>query len=170
MMTFVQAETEEHIRHAQELFTEYVEWLRTDVDTVLEDINDVPAMSGYKDEIAGLPGKYAPPDGRLLLAYDEGRIAGCGCFYKYDEGVCEMKRVWVRPEFRGQKVGRLLVEMLIADARKADYTTMLLSTADKLKAALALYASLGFVETEPYYESPPEVLDYEIFLKLDLSK
>src|SRR5687768_8046560 len=103
MLTIVQAKSEAQIQQAQQLFAEYIEWLRTDIDTALPDIDDVPALTGYKEEIAGLPGKYAPPEGQLLLAQHEGELAGCAALYKMRHGVCELKRVWVRPRFRGKQ-------------------------------------------------------------------
>jgi len=170
MVTIAQVESPEQIQQAQELFTEYFAWLKTDVDTDVEDFDDVPSLAGYKEEIAGLPGKFAPPDGRLLLAQHEGKAAGCVAFYKFNDGVCEVKRMWLRPEFRGKKIGRLLMETLIEDARKLGYQSMILNTVDILTAAISLYESLGFVKTEPYYAPGELVLDYELFYKLDLSR
>jgi len=168
MVTIVQAVTEEHIRQVQELFTEYLDFLRTDVDTSVSDLDDVPPVAGYREELANLPGKYAPPDGRLLLAQVEGQAAGCVALYKLGDGVYEVKRLWVRPMFRGKKISRRLVEMLIAEAREMGYTTMMLSTVDILKEAISLYTSLGFETTAPYFDMPAVMLAHEIFMKLDL--
>lgn len=170
MLTVVQAVTDEQIRQVRELFEEYFEFLRTDVDKDAADLNDVAPLSGYKEEMADLPGKYAPPDGRLLLAQYAGQAAGCVAFYKYGDGICEVKRLWARPQFRGKKVGRTLVETLIEEARQAGYHTILLSTVDILTEAQSLYRSLGFELTEPYFDLPPEMLAHEIFLRLDLSR
>lgn len=168
MLAIVQVETDEHIRLARELFLEYFDFLRTDVDKV-DDLDQVPPLTGYKEEIAGLPGRYAAPEGRLLLALVEGEAAGCVAFYKLDDGVCEVKRLWTRRQFRGKKVGRTLVETLIAEARASGYTTMLLSTVDVLTEAIALYRSLGFQDTAPFFDMPPDMLAHEIFLKLELA-
>ena len=168
MVTIVQAVTEEHIRQVRELFTEYLDFLRTDVDTSVSDLDDVPPVAGYREELANLPGKYAPPDGRLLLAQVEGQAAGCVALYKLGDGVYEVKRLWVRPMFRGKKISRRLVEMLIAEAREMGYTTMMLSTVDILKEAISLYTSLGFETTAPYFDMPAVMLAHEIFMKLDL--
>jgi GNAT superfamily N-acetyltransferase len=170
MVTVVQAVTDEHIRHARDLFVEYFDFLRTDVDTDVADLDDVPPLQGYREEIAGLPGRYGPPDGRLLLALYDGQAAGCACFYKLGDGVCEVKRLWTRPQFRGKTVGRALVERLIEEARAAGYTTMVLSTVDILKAARALYESVGFTVIAPYYDLPEAMLAHEIFMKLDLGR
>lgn len=168
MLTIVQVETEAQIRHTQALFEEYFDFLRTDVDKV-DDLNQVPPLAGYREEIASLPGKFAPPEGRLLLACVDGEPAGCVAFYKLADGVCEVKRLWSRREFRGRKVGRLLVETLISEARKAGYHTMLLSTVNVLKEAQSLYSSVGFRQTEPFFDMPPEMLANEVFMRLELS-
>jgi putative acetyltransferase len=168
LITIEQAVTDEQIRHVQELLVEYFEFLRTDVDNDLADLNDAYALAGYKDEIASLPGSYAPPEGRLLLAQVQGEAAGCVALYKMSDRVCELKRLWTRPQFRGKKIGRLLVETLIAEARKGGYTSMILNTVGILKEATSLYRSLGFELTAPYYKNPEDVLDYEIFMRLNL--
>ena len=170
MITIVQVETEAQIRQAQALFEEYFEFLRTDVDNTVADLDDVPPLAGYRDEIAGLPGKYAPPEGRLLIARYGAEAAGCVAFYEFGEGVCEVKRLWTRPQFRGKKIGRTLVETLIEEARQIGYSMMLLSTAGVLTEALSLYGSVGFEKTAPYFDMPEAMLDHEIFMKLELSQ
>jgi ribosomal protein S18 acetylase RimI-like enzyme len=132
----------------------------------VDDLNNIPALAGYEDDLAALPGKYAPPDGRLLLALYDGETAGCVSFYKFGAGACDVKRLWVRPQFRGKKVGRALMEMLIEEARKSGYRTILLSTVNTLTEAITLYRSLGFEMTAPFYD---DVLDYELFMKLELT-
>ena len=168
MISIVQVVTQEQIQQTRELFAEYFQFLQTEVDTSVDDFEDVPPVAGYKEELAHLPGKYAPPDGCLLLAEHEGKAAGCVAFYKLDNGVCEVKRLWVRPPFRGKKISRLLVETLIKEARKTGYRSMVLSTVDILKEARSLYESLGFETTAPYFEMPEAMLAHEIFMKLDL--
>lgn len=168
MITITQATTDEHIRQVQVLFAEYFEFLRTDVDNYLDDLESVTPLSGYTEEMATLPGRYAPPDGRLLLAQVDGKAAGCVGLYKFCDGVAEPKRLWARPQYRGMKIGRRLVESLIEEARQIGYTSILLSTADKLTEAQSLYASLGWQLTEPYFDGPEEMMAHEIFMKLDL--
>lgn len=168
MVTVVQVTTDDQIHKTQELFVEYFDFLRTDVDKV-DDLDAVPPLAGYREEIASLPGRYSPPDGRLLLATDDDKAAGCVAFYQLDEGVCEVKRLWVRPNFRGKKVGRILVERLIDEARQIGYQAIVLSTVDVLKEAIGLYRSFGFEVIKPYYEMPEEMLAHEIFMRLDLS-
>lgn len=169
MVRVVRAVTVEQIQRVQELFTEYFDFLRTDVDTGVSDLNDVPQLAGYEEEVATLPGRYAPPNGCLLLAEHEGQAAGCVAFYKFEDGVCEIKRLWVRPQFRGKKISRLLVERLIEEAREVGYTAIVLSTVDILKEARALYESLGFKTTAPYFDLPEVMLAHEIFMRLDLA-
>jgi GNAT superfamily N-acetyltransferase len=170
MLTVAQVETGEQIRQGQELLKEYFEFLRTDVDKDIPDPNAVVPLAGYQQEIDNLPGKFGPPDGRFLLAEYEGEAAGCVAFYKFSPDSCEVKRLWTRPQFRGKKVGRALVERLIEDARALGYRTMILSTVDILKEAQSLYDSLGFEKTEPFFDGPPAMMAHEIFLKLDLTR
>jgi len=169
MLTIGQAVSAEDFRQVQILLAEYFEFLRTDVDTTLDDLDTVPTTAGYRDEIVDLPGRYAPPAGRLLLARYEDEPAGCIAFYQFGVGVCEVKRLWVRPQFRGKKVGRALVEKLITEAYQGGYREMILSTVDVLKEAHKLYRSLGFEPTEPFFTLPPAMMEHEIFLKRQLT-
>ncbi|GIK66793.1 MAG: hypothetical protein BroJett018_45870 [Chloroflexota bacterium] len=168
MLTILQATTDEHIRQVQALFAEYFEFLRSEVDTHLPNPDDAPPVAGFRNEMVNLPGRYAPPDGRLLLAQVDGEAAGCVALYKFGDGVGEVKRLWARPQFRGMKVGRRLVESLIEEARQIGYTSILLSTVDKLTEAQSLYTSLGWELTEPYFDGPEEMMAHEIFMKLEL--
>jgi len=169
MVSVGRAVSSEQIQQVQELFTEYFDFLRTDVDTDVADLNDVPPLAGYEEEVATLPGHYAPPDGCLLLAEYEGKAAGCVAFYQLEDGICEIKRLWVRPQFRGKKISRMLVETLIEEAREVGYAAIVLSTVDILKEARSLYESLGFETIAPYFDLPEVMLAHEIFMRLDLS-
>jgi ribosomal protein S18 acetylase RimI-like enzyme len=115
-------------------------------------------FQNFEAELAGLPGEYAAPAGHLLLALVDGAIAGCGGFRALTDSdhanACEMKRLYVRPAFRRFGLGRRLAEALMDEARRAAYSVMLLDTLDDMEAARELYASLGFVETAPYYYNP----------------
>lgn len=166
MITIIQALSAVELQHTQALFAEYFEFLRREIEILVDDPNYIFPMARFREELASLPGQYAPPDGRLLMAYDDGSSAGCVAFHKFGEGVCEVKRLWARPQFRGKKVGKLLMEKLIAEARTAGYTTMVLSTIDILKEAIALYTLLGFENTESYFNLP---LEHEVFMKFDLT-
>jgi len=115
-------------------------------------------FQNFDDEIASLPGDYAPPAGQLLLAYVDGALACCGALRRFadadDANACEMKRLYVRPGFRRFGLGRLLAQALLDEGRRAGYSAMLLDTLDDMEAARELYASLGFVEVPPYYFNP----------------
>jgi putative acetyltransferase len=150
-MKIIQAETPEQIESAREIFREYEKWLDLDL-----------CFQGFENELAELPGKYALPEGLLWLAFDEGdRVAGCIALRKLEEGVCEMKRLFVRDDYRGRGVGKLLVHSLIDKARQLGYRKMRLDThPPKMGKAVGIYRSLGFVEIEPYYDNPHEDVLY----------
>jgi len=116
-----------------------------------------------------MPGKYAPPAGRLLLALWDARPAGVIALRPLDEpGLCEMKRLYVRPEFRGHSIGRLLAEQIIREAAEIGYSRMRLDTvAGKMDSAIAMYRELGFKETDPYYQTP---VGHTLFMELALTR
>ncbi|EDV19606.1 uncharacterized protein TRIADDRAFT_7695, partial [Trichoplax adhaerens] len=120
------------------LFREYRKFV--DVDT---------CCKGFQQVLRNLPGKYAPPQGRLLLALDQGNVAGCVGLREVEPGICEMKHLYVRPKFQGKKFGRALAETVIQEARNIGYTRMRLDTLKELKAALSLYKSLDFKQVHP---------------------
>ncbi len=145
MLRPVQVETEEQIRQARALLKEYSASLGIDL-----------CFQNFKKELAELPGEYAPPTGRLLLAFEEGRLAGCAALRKISNGICEMKRLYVRPKFRACGLGRHLAEAIVEEARKVGYARMRLDTLPSMKAAIGLYPTLGFVEIDPYRHNPIE--------------
>jgi len=114
-------------------------------------------FQSFEEEIAGLPGKYAPPSGRLLLASpDHGPAGGCVALRDLGAGTCEMKRLFVRPAQRGQGLGRRLAAAILAEGRAAGYRRMVLDTVPKLAEAIGLYRSLGFREISAYCHNPIE--------------
>jgi putative acetyltransferase len=143
-LTFAQAESPQQIARARELFLEYAQSLGFSL-----------CFQNFDEELAALPGDYAPPEGRLLLAESEGQLAGCVALHKLDRDVCEMKRLYLRPQFRGQGLGRALAGRIIADARQIGYQRMRLDTVEPvMKDAVAMYRKLAFKEITPYRPNP----------------
>ncbi|GLQ98762.1 GNAT family N-acetyltransferase [Dyella mobilis] len=136
------------------LFSEYAEGLGVDL-----------AFQGFDDEVAGLPGKYAAPRGRLLLAWHGEVAVGCIAMRGIDDRVCEMKRLYVRPQARGESLGRRLVQHLCEEATAAGYSRICLDTLASMATAQKLYASLGFKPVDAYVYNP---LPGTQFLALDL--
>jgi putative acetyltransferase len=143
-LALTQTESTAQIAHARELFLEYAQSLGFSL-----------CFQGFDEELAGLPGDYAPPKGRLLLAEYEGRLAGCIALRPKESGICEMKRLFLRPQFRGKGLGRILAERIIAEARQIGYNRMRLDTVEPvMKDAVAMYRKLGFEEIDPYCQNP----------------
>ena len=140
----VQAESPAQIAYARELFLEYAQSLGFSL-----------CFQSFDQELAGLPGDYTPPDGRLLLAEFVGQLAGCVALHELESGICEMKRLYLRPAFRGKGLGRMLAERIIGEARAIGYLRMRLDTVEPImKNAVALYRQLGFREIAPYRSNP----------------
>jgi ribosomal protein S18 acetylase RimI-like enzyme len=148
-MDLVNVSTEEHLKIARELFEEYAASLNFEI-----------CFQGFAAELAQLPGYYAPPSGRLLLAFHNGRAAGCVALRRLEDGACEMKRLYVRPEFRGSGIGNALAEAVVCQAREAGYKIMRLDTVSSMHKAQSIYESLGFIDTKPYCINPPEGVRY----------
>jgi putative acetyltransferase len=160
MLRIVPALSEGTLLQARNLFREYASTLG--VEVCLED---------FERELASLPGLYAPPGGRLLLAMQESaegpeEAIGCAALRGLEPDACEMKRLYVRPAFRGNGAGLELVRSLIAEARSIGYKRMLLDTLPTMKEAHLLYRRLGFREIPAYQENPiPEALFFELALR-----
>lgn len=136
-------EAYDSIEEIKILFHEYVALIGIDL-----------TFQSYQEELSNLPGKYSRPFGRLYIASVDGVPAGCIALRRFDEKRGEMKRLYVRDQFRGYKIGRLLSEKVILEAQFIGYQAILLDTLSAMEEARALYQSLGFVEIAPYYESP----------------
>ena len=145
MITTIHVSTEKHLAQVRELFLEYATSLNFEL-----------CFQGFDRELAELPGRYEPPEGRLMLALDGIAAAGCVALRKLEPRVCEMKRLYVRPAFRGRRVGRSLAEAIIDEAKGAGYEAMRLDTVPSMVEAARLYRALGFHEIEPYTENPVE--------------
>lgn len=143
---------------AVEIFREYAASLSVDL-----------CFQSFEQELSTLPGEYASPHGHLLLAFVDEQLAGCGairsCHDTDHVNACEMKRLFVRPAFRGLGLGRSMTEALLDEARRCGYSAVLLDTLDEMESARELYASLGFYEVAPYYFNPIAGAHY---LKVDL--
>ena len=135
--------TAEDLAYARDLFREYAAGLGVDL-----------CFQGFEDELATLPGKYAPPAGRLLLARRGAEVLGCVALRPLKDGACEMKRLYVRPAARGEQLGKRLAERICQEAREAGYLRICLDTLPSMGAAQKIYADLGFREIEPYVFNP----------------
>jgi putative acetyltransferase len=151
----VQAESHAQIAQTRELFLEYAESLGFSL-----------CFQNFDKELAGLPGGYAPPDGRLLMAEYEGQLAGCVALHKLETDTCEMKRLYLRAKFRGKGLGHALAETIIAEARDIGYRRMRLDTVEPvMKDAVVIYRRLGFNEIPPYRANP---IEGAVYMELQL--
>jgi putative acetyltransferase len=149
------AESPEQISTVRELFLEYAQSLGFSL-----------CFQGFDKELAELPGDYAPPEGRLLLADIGGEVAGCVALHKIDNDTCEMKRLYVRPQFRGKGLGKALAEHIIREARAIGYKKLRLDTVEPvMRTAVAMYRQLGFHEIAPYRANP---IEGALYMELEL--
>lgn len=155
VLTFAQADSPAQIAQARELFLEYAHSLGFSL-----------CFQDFDKELAELPGHYAAPEGRLLLAEYDSQLAACVALHKIDSAICEMKRLYLRPQFRGKGLGRVLADRIIAEARQIGYQRMRLDTVEPvMKDAVAMYRKLGFEEIPPYRPNP---MAGTIYMELEL--
>lgn len=145
----------------KELFSEYTDMLvKSD-----NDFANYLQLQDYDLELENLDKKYGLPKGRLYIATVEGDVAGCIALRNIDDKSCELKRLYVRPEFRGNQIGQMLIEQIISDARDIGYKQILLDTLPFLKSAIYIYEKLGFYQIRPYNDSP---MKNSIYYRYDL--
>ena len=160
----VQVRSPADIVAAQALFREYMDW----TNTLGFDSGDAPTFDGFEEEVATLPGIYVPPSGRLLLATVSGMPAGCVALRPHAGTTCELKRLYVRPEFRGRRVGWLLVERLLDEARSSGYSRMVLDSHRSMTKAHEIYAAHGFRTVGPPEDFPESLKPIVVFMECDL--
>lgn len=154
MLKIVQAEAGKDLKMIRTLFAEYADSLGFDLD-----------FQDFEEELANLPSGYAPPSGCLLLAKYKDQLAGCVALRQLSDSICEMKRLYIRPQFRGLGIGRALAEAIIEQARRIGYIYMRLDTVPSMEIARTLYTSLGFKEIKPYRHNP---IAGAVFMELKL--
>ena len=155
-VSIIEVESGDELIEARTLLQEYAESLGSD-----------PCLQDFAEELATLPGRYARPEGRLLLARMEDKVAGCAALRSLDVETGEMKRVYVRPAFRGLGLGRMLAESILHESRAAGYRRVRLDTLPSLLGAQQLYRELGFHEIAPYGDNP---VAGAVYLELELDR
>jgi GNAT superfamily N-acetyltransferase len=162
------AHLDEDRSQVRELFWEYLQWANARVNEEFGVSFDIETM--LEDDMQALD-VYFPPSGRLVLVFEEGKLAGLGCLKALRRSVGEIKRMYIRPEFRGRGLGRGILEALLSAARDIGYSNVRLDSARFMGAAHALYRSAGFQDIEPYDESeiPPEFREHWIFMEKTLA-
>jgi putative acetyltransferase len=169
MLEIISPTTPEQLDAVRKLIRTFVAWHRERHHEDLALIDQYFDAAAFEQELATLPGKYAPSKrGDLLLAFYDGKPVGCVALRDIDTQKCEMKRMFVYPQFQGKGIGRGLAEMIIRKAKPLGYSKMLLDTSYRQVEAQTLYQSLGFTRIDPYYELPPELQSWLVFMELNL--
>ena len=162
MIKIIDVQTASELVQVKALFRAYFQFLAQEDGLDLSD-------PGIEEELETLPGQFAPPEGRLIMAVTSEQAMGCAALHRIDEQVCELKRMFVLPQFRGQGVGKALAEKLIEDARAMGYEYMRLDTGNLWTAAIQLYESLGFQRMEPDHDVPEDLRKVSVFMELRLN-
>lgn len=148
-LKITKAQSPENLEQTRELFCEYQKEIDVDL-----------CFQSFEEELTGLPGKYAEPEGVILLAYWKLQLAGCVALRPIQEGICEMKRLFVRREFKGKGIGKALALAIIQEGKDRNYRKMHLDTLERLQPAVRLYQKLGFTPIDAYYNNPFEGVVY----------
>jgi len=149
MLNIIEVKTPEQLDEIHKLFREYEAWLGFDLQ-----------FQDFEKEVSSLPGKYALPRGTILMALFDENVAGCIALRPINITICEMKRFFVRPQFRGKGIGKRLSELIVEKAREFGYKKMRLDTHNSFHTAIGIYKKLGFKETIPYYHNPMTDVSY----------
>jgi GNAT superfamily N-acetyltransferase len=164
------AQTPDDFEAIARLMRQFIEWHKVRHASDRHIIDSYFDPGAFASELASLPGEFVPPGGDLLVAEVDGLIAGCVALRPLDENACEMKRMFVEPEFHGRGVGLLLGRAIIERARAIGYRRMLLDTGPEQREAHGLYRKLGFRDVAPYYDLSPTLREWLVFMELDLGE
>jgi GNAT superfamily N-acetyltransferase len=167
MVTIYQVQTQDDIDGVRELLFEYLSWATDQAKELYDEVVDVNEMLDHSMSEINL---FSPPSGRLLLAMEEGAAAGVACMKGIREETCEIKRMYVRPVYRGKKIGRNLLDQLIRDAKEIGYSKILLDSAQFMREAHSLYRSAGFkdIELYPETEMSEDFQEHMVYMELEL--
>ncbi|HRQ38519.1 MAG TPA: GNAT family N-acetyltransferase [Chloroflexota bacterium] len=168
MIEITQANTDIQLEQVRNLKRAFLAWQKQTYNDRLDLVEKYFEPKAFENELASLPGKFAPPSGRLLVAYYDGIPAGTVALRDIGNQICEMKSMFVESQHLGKSIGRFLAEAIIQEARIIGYTKMRLDTGPRQIAAQTLYRSLGFREIKPYYELPQELTEKALFMELTL--
>ena len=164
MLVIIRVQSNVEITAVQDLIRKFTTW----AFSLNHDSNQAPTFEKLEEELATLPGIYSPPHGRLLLAMQDGQPAGCVALNGHDDLICELKRMYVRPAFRGQGIGRALVRILTEEARRAGFERMLLSSHISMKKAHEIYQTFGFKKVGPPDDFPEKFKSSVVFMECEL--
>ena len=164
MVLIQQVNGQREIEAVKQLIRDFTNW----AVPLTAHIEHVPTFDNLEAELARLPGEYAPPQGRLLLAQSEGQAAGCIALKRHSPTLCELKRLYVKPEFRGRGIGWQLVDAVLSEARRSRYQRMILDSHISMTKAHDIYGVFGFRETAPPQGFPAELAKEVVFMECDL--
>ena len=170
MTTIVQPTSADELDAVRALMRDFIAWHQVRHAEHIDLVNKYFNGAEFEEELAGLPGKYSPPKGQLLLAINDDMPAGCVALRQIDSSTCEMKRMFVREGFQGLGTGFALANAIIEEAKKLGYKRMVLDSGAKQIEAHTLYRKVGFTDISPYYSLPDDLADWLVFMGLDLTQ